>query len=180
MGKTVVVYKSRYGAAKQYAKWISAALDADLLELGPKTPDALKPYSTVIYGGGLYAGSINGISEFKKIFKRYNDRQFVLYAVGLGSADNPDSLAQVGKNFTPEMHAKVKAFYFRGSIDYGRLGFIHRVIMAAVVKLMGRKKPGELSTDDNPVLSSYGKTVSFLDEASIEPLLAHVCSLNVD
>lgn len=177
MSKIAVVYKSTYGNARQYAKWIAAALEADLFELGKNTRASLAGYSTIIYGAGLYAGGINGFREFRGIFRERRDASFILFTVGIASTDNPESFASVlDKNFTPEMHAKVKTFHLRGGVDYKKLSPLHRAMMWMMMRVLRRKKPKELDADDKGFIAAYGKSVSFLDEGSIEPILSYVCS----
>lgn len=179
MEKTAVIYKSRYGGAKQYAKWIAAALNADLFELEKEPPGNLGDYSTIIYGAGLYAGSIAGMSTFKQIFKNYPDKHFILYTTGLTPPENTESYkAVIDRVFTSVMHAKIKVFHFRGGIDYKILSFTHRLIMGFLVKVLSKKKPETLSDSEKGIISSHGKTVRYMDESVIEPLLAYVLSLN--
>lgn len=60
MSKIAVVYKSKYGSSKKYAEWIADELKAELFEHSKIKKDDLLKYDTIIYGGGLYAGSISG------------------------------------------------------------------------------------------------------------------------
>lgn len=181
MGRTAVIYKSKYGGAKQYAKWIAAALEADLFQIEKNTAGKLGGYSTIIYGAGIYAGSIAGFSAFKEIFNKNRDKNFILYTVALTSPENAGTFkAVIDRAFNAEMHAKIKTFHFRGGIDYKNLTFVHRAMMKMMMGMLSKKKPEELSDDDKGLISSYGKTVSFMDEAVIEPLLAHVLSFNTN
>lgn len=176
MPKTAVVYKSKYGYTQQYAKWLAAALEADLFELKSNTCPALQGYSTIIFGGGLYAGGIGGMPVFCEIFREHNGASFILFTTGVSSTDNPDMFtAIINRNLTPEMHAKVKVFHMRGGIDYKKLGLLHRVMMWMMMRMLISKKPGELTEDDKGFMAAYGKSVSFLDEDSIEPILSYIC-----
>ena len=67
--KTIVVYKSKYGTAEQYAKWIAEELDCDIKELGEIRARDLEPYEGIIFGGGVHAGGIEGIDNFIKMVK---------------------------------------------------------------------------------------------------------------
>jgi len=61
MKKIAVIFSSRHGSAQKYAAWISEELRADLFDKENVTPSQISDYDTVVYGGGLYAGSISGI-----------------------------------------------------------------------------------------------------------------------
>ena len=58
--RIIVVYISIYGSTKTYAEWIAQALNARLARAKEVKPGSLSDYDTVIYGGGLYAGTIAG------------------------------------------------------------------------------------------------------------------------
>ena len=64
--KPVVVYQSKYCSTKQYAQWLAEALSCRLYEAEKMSAENLAEYDTVIYGGGIYAGAINGIEMLKK------------------------------------------------------------------------------------------------------------------
>lgn len=64
--KAVVVYKSKTGYVKRYAEWIGEALGCEILENKGLRAASLQKYDMIILGGGLYAGSINGIGFLKK------------------------------------------------------------------------------------------------------------------
>ena len=58
--KTLVVYRSHYGSTRRYAQWLAQALDADAAEERQADARLVQNYECVIFGGGLYAGSIAG------------------------------------------------------------------------------------------------------------------------
>lgn len=66
MSKIAVVYKSKYGATKKYAEWLSEDIGADLYLQDNCKFEILNSYDTIIYGGGIYASGIAGLSFIKK------------------------------------------------------------------------------------------------------------------
>lgn len=63
---TEVVYASHYGSTEKYARWIAQELKADLYRADQLKAGDLDKYDTVIFGGGLYAGQLNGLGALKK------------------------------------------------------------------------------------------------------------------
>ena len=55
--ETVVLYTSHYGATKQYATALAAALGAPCFALGTEDAQAVRSAGRIVYGGGLYAVS---------------------------------------------------------------------------------------------------------------------------
>ena len=71
---TVVIYKTKYGATQRYAEWIGEALQADVFNIRKFTKERFAGYDTIILGGGIYAGNINGLSLISKDFDQLKDK----------------------------------------------------------------------------------------------------------
>ena len=64
--KTIVIYNSKTGFTKRYARWIADAAHADCMELSEAKKKNLTTYEAIIFGGWACAGSISKISWFKE------------------------------------------------------------------------------------------------------------------
>ena len=175
MNKIAVIYKSKYGATKQYAEWIAEALDAPLFESASIKPSQLNDYDVVVYGGGLYAGGIDGI----KLVTENSCKTLVLFTVGLADPQITDYAPILEKAFKSESEllSKTKAFHFRGGIDYKKLSIIHRGMMAVVKAVADKKTPDQRTSDDIGIIESYGKEADFIDKTTIEPLIEYIKTL---
>ena len=76
MERTIVIYKSKYGATDRYAAWIGEELDCPVVELENFDKKSIDEYDNIIYGGGVHAGGIRGWEDFKKIIKPYLDSAY--------------------------------------------------------------------------------------------------------
>jgi flavodoxin len=178
MNKIVVVYKSKYGSTKKYAESISDRLNAELFECSDIKPDKLNEYDTIIFGGGLYASGINGISLITKNYQSIKDKNLIVFTVGLASTDDKEIFKPIiEKNFAEEMSNKIRFFHMRGGIDYKKLSFVHKPMMAMMKKIVSKKKEEELTDEDKMMLDTYGDKVDFTDINTIEPLVQFVENL---
>ena len=166
----VVVYKSKYGKTKQYAEWIAKALGAPIFENAEITPQELAEHDIVIYGGGLYAGGIDGI----KLVTKNQCKALVVFTVGVADPAVTDYAEILNRAFTPAQLAATKIFHLRGGIDYSRLSLPHRAMMAMMKRIIEKKPPEKRGSDDMGVLETYGKNVDFSSEKTIAPLVEHV------
>ena len=170
MRNIAVIYKSKYGATKQYAEWIAAAVNATLWEASTVKPAQWASFDAVIYGGALYAGKIAGA----ELIAEKSCSPLAVFTVGLANPKTKDYSAILNQNFTQEFLAKTMVFHLRGSIDYGKLGFVHRGMMAMVKNFLSRKNETKLSDEDKVLLNTYGGSCSFIKKSDIEPILAFV------
>lgn len=178
MKKVVTVYKSKYGSTKKYAEWISERLQCDLFEASKINKATLQKYDIIIFGGGLYAGGINGISIITKNDESLNNKKRIVFTVGLANPENKEQyLPILNKSFTLEMQKNIQFFHFRGGIDYRKLNLIHKSMMAMLKTTVARKSENELSDEDKMLLETYGGTVDFTEKTAIAPLITYVNKL---
>ncbi len=58
----IVIYQSKTGFTEQYARWIARALHCDIRRLEQFNRAEMPRYDVVIFGAGIHAGKISGIS----------------------------------------------------------------------------------------------------------------------
>ena len=173
----VVVYKSEYGTAKQYAAWIAEELSAKLMDRKNATPEKLQGFDCVIYGGGLYGPA--GIAGVDFVAKNHF-KNLVVFTVGLADPAITDYSPILAKNFPPDVSQPIKVFHLRGGIDYKKLGIVHRGMMAMMKKMTIGKKPyEELKGDEKLLADTYGGKADFTDRSAIAPLVKYVQELNI-
>ena len=157
---TAIIYQSKYGATKRYAEWISEELRCPLFEHSQIGPDELDEYELIIYGGGMYAGSIAGV---KRILCNYND-QLIVFTTGLSDPTDADIPGIAKQNALGD----TKLFVFRGGYDFDKLSFPHKLVMRIARKAMSKGKSEEEKA------AMHGKVLDFTDRAAIAPLIEYV------
>jgi len=170
MKNIAVIYKSKYGSTEEYARWIAEELGADALEVSAVKPEQLTGYDLVIYGGGLYAGGIDGA----RLVAKNPCKSLVVFTVGLADPNETDYANILAKNFSKELLQTVKIFHLRGAIDYEKLSFAHKGMMAVLKSALSKKDESQLSSEDKAILSTYGGNVNFVDRDAIAPIINYV------
>ncbi len=172
MSKTVIIYKSKYGSTRKYAEWIATALSADIFEASKIDVRGMQNYSKIIYGGGLYASGILGVSLITKEFDKLKDKNLIVFTVGLADPSNTEQFIPViDKNLTKEMQKSIKLFHFRGTIDYKNLSLIHKSMMALLKNKVSKMPEDKMDDEAKMMLETYGQVVDFTDQSSIMPLI---------
>ena len=143
----IVVYKSKYGSTKTYARWIAQELGCDTLDAKQANADSLLNYDTIIYGGGLYAEIIAGVSLLTKNIDKLSGKKLIVYTTGITPMDCREYYDEMvwKKNFKPEMKNKIKVFNFPGKMIMSELSLVHRSALKTLKKIMSSKKnPSEM------------------------------------
>ena len=156
--KTLVVYRSHYGSTRRYAQWLAQALDADAAEERQADARLVQNYECVIFGGGLYAGSIAGAARMAKLYGALQGKRLAMFTVGLSDPSDPENV--------------ICFFHLRGGMDYRNMRPVHKAMMAMLKKMLLKKPESERSTEEKGLLAAYDRPVDFTDRAALAPLIA--------
>lgn len=143
----VVIYKSKYGSTQSYAQWISEELGCDMYDAGSVKIDDILKYDTVIYGGGLYAEVIAGVSFITRNMKKLKDKKIIVYTTGITPIECRDYYDKLvmEKNFKNGEENSIKVFNFLGKMIINELSLVHRTAIKSLKKLMsGKENPSEM------------------------------------
>lgn len=175
MEKTAVIYSSRYGYTKRYAQWIGETLSCPVFSRKNWKKEQFSQYDTIIYGGGLYAGGVSGISLLTKNREILRRKNVLLFTCGLADPSDRQNTehikASLSRTLPPEMMDRIKLFHLRGGIDYSRLGPIHKIMMSLLRRMLLKKSPDALRAEDKLLLKTYGGKTDYTDRAAITPLI---------
>lgn len=172
--KTIVIYKTKYGATKTYADWIAEELGCESVNAKDVKADDLLQYDTIIYGGGLYAEIINGVSLITKNIEMLKDKKIIVYTTGITPIDvrayyDGEVLEKNFKNGVPE---NVRIFNFLGKMKLDELSFVHRAALKSLKKIMSAKEnPSDMIKLLIELCDADG---DFCDKAQIDGLLEYV------
>ena len=170
----VVIYKSKYGSTKDYARWIAEELDCPAFEAKNISKDDLLGYDTIIYGGGLYAEIISGVSLITKNFDKLKEKRIAVFSTGITPLDCRDYYDKmlIEKNFKPEMLNTIKVFNFMGKMILDELSLPHKTAIKALKKLMsGKENPTEM---EKLLVELCDKDGNFTDKSAIKDLIEYV------
>ena len=87
MKNILIIYKSKYGAAREYAQLLGKALNTAPVSIDQAKSQMIISADTVILCGGIYASSIAGLSFLKKNAALLKGKQTAVFAVGASPYD---------------------------------------------------------------------------------------------
>ena len=172
--KPIVIYKSKYGSTKVYAEWIAEALSCNAVEHKTVKPEDLDAYDTIIYGGGLYAEVIAGVTLITKNMEKLCGKKIAVFTTGITPLDCRDYYDKMvmDKNFKGDIKEKVKVFNFLGKMILSELSLVHRTAIKTLKKIMSDK---ENPTDmERLLITLCDCDGDFTDKSAIADLLKYV------
>ena len=145
--KAIVIYKSKYGSTKTYAEWIAEELSCKAVDVKQVKIDDLAEYDTIVYGGGLYAEVIAGVTLVTKNMEKLSGKKLIVFTTGITPLDCRDYYDKMvlEKNFKADTVSKVKVFNFLGKMLMDELSLVHRTALKTLKKIMSSKEnPSEM------------------------------------
>ncbi len=138
----VVVYKTKYGSTKTYAEWIGEELGCEIIDAKDITAEELARYDAIVYGGGLYAEVINGVSLITKNIEKLKDKKIAIYSTGITPLEYREYYDKlvIEKNFKNGVPDFVKLFNFTGKMVLDELSVVHRTALKTLKKIMSSKE----------------------------------------
>ena len=172
--KAIVIYKSKYGSTKTYAEWIAEELGCKAVDAKQVKIDDLAEYDTIIYGGGLYAEVIAGVTLITKNIEKLSGKKLIIYTTGITPLDCRDYYDKmvIEKNFKGDIASKVKVFNFLGKMKMSELSVVHRTALKTLKKIMSSKEnPSEMEKLLVELCDADG---DFSDRNAISDLIQYV------
>lgn len=169
--KAIVIYKSNTGFTKKYAEWIAETLSCKTIPIEKAKTKDLNHYDTLIFGGWLFAGKIQGLKDFRKISAGFQGKKAV-FATGSTPPEAPTIGSMLSSCFTVEEQKTTGIFYMHGGLNYSRMGMMHRVMMKMMCSIM-KKQKGIDSTEYKTISQSFDATV----KDAISPLINYLTGI---
>lgn len=172
MSKIAVIYRSKYGDTKQYAEWITLDLGADLFEMKDIKSQALDGYDTVLFGGGIYVGKINGFGFISRNFSALKSKKLAVFAVGLSDVKNKEELEYLLKtNFSEEMKNSITLFQLRSGLKLSQLKAFDRFVIKLLRQMLLKKSEDTQTEQDKETLKMIETGMDFTDRNTIAPIV---------
>lgn len=176
MKKILILYKSKYGASKQYGELLKKELDSTVMNIKDYHPGDEKSYDVIIFVSGIYAGNITIVKEVKKYFANFKDKKKIIFAVGLSKKD-PALLEEIERqNLSGDLN-NIDLFYGRGNYDESKLSFVDRTLCKTMKKVLKNKDRDSLELTMKALLEIEGQKVNYVDNHYLIPLLELIKSM---
>lgn len=180
MSKVLVLYKSKYGSARQYAEWLAMDLNADLRELSESGASFWADYTTIVFCGGVYANTINGMKAIVKKSRVLTGKKTVIIACGLSDPHNVNALKRVERSlyekFPQVAEMNLKLFLVQGGVCFEHMSFFDRLIIRFLKRALRMKKPEALNDEERQLLAVLNKDSDFKDHSLLQPIVGYITS----
>lgn len=170
MDKVIVIYKSNTGFTEKYANWIAEELNCHAVSLEKISLSKIAQYEIVIFGGGIHAGTVNGIRFVKNNLSPFHNKKIIVFATG-ATPPIPEEIERFRITNIPT-DVDIAFFYFQSGMNYANMRGTDKMLMGLLktfLKLKKNKSDVEQGTED-AIQNSY----DYSNRIQIEPLINFV------
>ena len=168
--RILVTYGSQYGSARHYAQTFAKLTEANILPYSEVK--SVSGYDCVIHFGALYVGGALGL---KKVVSLLSEKtEFIIVTVGLADVQDEQNTNHIRRSIQrqipKQIYDRAKIYHLRGTIDYEKLNFKHRTMMALLYAKAKNLPEEKKDAETRAMIESYGKRVSFVNDESLRKL----------
>lgn len=171
MNTQIIIYGSRYGSARRYAKQLAKLTGLDVVD--HKEAKDIGEYDRIVYIGSLYAGGVTGLKQ--TVSKMTPRQELVVATVGLADPTDATNVAHIRQSIKSQIPAhfydESRIFHLRGAIDYTKLNLKYRLMMSLLAKKVAKLPEEQQNAETRAMLETYGKQVDFVDFSSLQPIV---------
>ncbi|MGN0527298.1 MAG: flavodoxin domain-containing protein [Acutalibacteraceae bacterium] len=171
--KGIILYKSKYGATKKYAEWLSEDTGFELKEISKVKSGELSEYEIIVIGGGIYASDVASLDFLKKNFDLLKDKKIIVFCDGASPYE--EKAFQEIKNFN--MKGKLSSipfFYCRGGWDMEKMSFVDRNLCKMLRKAVSKKAPSEYEVWESALMAAGDNKCDWTDREYLKPILNEI------
>lgn len=168
----MIIFGSQYGTARQYAQELSR--QTGIPAISYKEAGNADRYQTIVYIGSLYAGGVLGMQKTLKNVHATADKQIFIVTVGLADPEDVKNIQNIRQNIKKQLPKEIfeqaELFHLRGGIDYAKLGFKHKAMMAMLYQKIKSLPEEQKTAEIRAMIDTYNKQVSFVDFGTLDAL----------
>ena len=173
MENILIIYKSKYGAAREYAQLLGKALDTAPVSVDQAKSQMVTSADTIILCGGIYASSIAGLSFLKKNTALLSGKKTAVFAVGASPYDQK-TLEELKKRHLSGALEGIPLFYGRGAWNEEIMTVKDKFLCSMLMKVVSKKPAEQCEPWELALKEAMGKKCSWVDEKFLEPLYKYI------
>lgn len=173
MNKILVLYKSKYGATREYVEMLKNEIACDVYEIDKYKLQDINQYELIIFAGGIYASGISVMKYIKRNIKKLKDINLIIFAVGASPYDKK-AFQDVIEHNLKDISLNIPVFYGRGSYDEDIMNFKDRTLCQLLKKSLSKKDPSTFEPWMKALFEADGKSSNWINKTYLKPVLEYV------
>ncbi len=167
--KGIILFKSRYGNTRQYAKWLAEDLNFELRDFSKFKKKEIANYDQIIFGSGVY---MNKMDKIQKVLKMFRDKPIVIFSC----AGNPGIEKEIEDikmyNFHHDELSFHHFFYLPGGVDFSKVTGFMKFLINIFRKILEKKK--NKTYEEEQILKGFTDPTHYVDRKHIKKIVEFI------
>ena len=172
--KQIVIYKSRTGFTKKYAKWLAQSLNCECIPQEDVGGERLSDYDVIIFGSSIRAGNVEELKWYKETILPF-EKTNVLFVTGAMPPSSADAVKSIEQQLGKGEDREVKVFYLQSGLNYEAMNLGDKLMMKVFCKMMKSRKAH--SEEEKALFEQMQKSFDVCEKANLEPMLNYIQGL---
>lgn len=172
--KQIVIYKSRTGFTKKYAKWLAQSLNCECIPQEDVGGERLSDYDVIIFGSSFRAGNVGELKWYKETILPF-EKTNVLFVTGAMPPSSADAVKSIEQQLGKGEDREVKVFYLQSGLNYEAMNLGDKLMMKVFCKMMKSRKAH--SEEEKALFEQMQKSFDVCEKANLEPMLNYIQGL---
>ncbi|MDO4500630.1 MAG: flavodoxin domain-containing protein [Erysipelotrichaceae bacterium] len=172
----IIIYGSEYGTTKKYAEEFGRLSNIEVLSFNQI--NHINDYDSIYYFGALYAGGVLGLKQTLRNLDISKNKKLIIVSVGLADIDDQTNRENIRRSIANQLDVEVfnkaKIFHLRGGIDYSKLKFKHKTMMALLYTKAKSIPEKDRNAEVRAMIATYNQVVDFVDFSKLESILNEI------
>jgi menaquinone-dependent protoporphyrinogen IX oxidase len=128
--KGAILYKGKYGATEQYARWLSEELALPFLDIDTVSREMLAQYDFVIAGASVYVGKMQNRKWLLRYCDLLKSKKLFLFVVCATPKTEKEKLNTIlNTSIPPVLLDKFDIYFLQGRMIMSKLSWIDRLML---------------------------------------------------
>lgn len=128
--KGIIIYKGKYGATEQYAKWLGINLKLPVMPSFEFPTGKIKDFDFLVIGSSVYIGKLQMSNWLKENETLLRDKKIFFFQVAATPPDEKQKLQVYFDSAVPKSIKKnCQVFFLQGKMNMSKLSFMDRFML---------------------------------------------------
>lgn len=168
--KGIILYKSKYGATKRYAQWLSEETGFEIRENSKVRVSDVKEYDVLILGGGIYASGVAGLDFLKKNIDQLGNKKIIVFCDG-ASPYEEKAFEEIRKHNMKGKLQDIPFYYCRGTWDMESMNLVDRNLCKMLRKAVAKKDPADYEVWEAALMAAGESKCDWTDKSYLKPII---------
>lgn len=169
----IIVYKSKYGATKKYADWLSEETGFKTVEVSDAKVEELREYDTIIFGGGVYASGVPVTGFLKKNIKALSGKKIIMFCDG-ASPYEEKAFNDIKERICVGELKDIPFFYCRGAWNMEAMSFMDRNLCKMLQKAVSKKDPKDYEVWEAALMEAGSDNKDWTDKEYLKTIIEEI------